>query len=69
MHGAKVRGDAETSKLAGERAIQAAGCRHLVFRTSWVYASRGKNFLLTIMRLVKERPEVKVVDNQHGAPT
>ena len=57
------------SKLAGERAIQATGCRHLIFRTSWVYSTRGNNFLLTIQRLAKERPQVKVVDDQRGAPT
>jgi dTDP-4-dehydrorhamnose reductase len=58
-----------TSKLAGERAIQATGCRHLIFRTSWVYSTRGTNFLLTIQRLAKERREIEVVDDQHGAPT
>jgi dTDP-4-dehydrorhamnose reductase len=57
------------SKLAGEKAIQGTGCHHLIFRTSWVYASRGKNFLLTILRLAKERPELQVLDDQHGAPT
>jgi dTDP-4-dehydrorhamnose reductase len=57
------------SKLAGERAIQASGCRHLMLRTSWVYAARGRNFLLTMLRLGIERPELKVVDDQRGAPT
>jgi len=57
------------SKLAGERAIAAAGCRHFVFRTSWVYGARGKNFLLTILRAARERPELRVVDDQRGAPT
>ena len=57
------------SKLAGERAIAASGADHLIFRTSWVYANRGKNFLLTILRLAKEKPELRVVADQFGAPT
>ena len=57
------------SKLAGERAIQAVGVPHLIFRTSWVYGARGKNFLLTMLRLSKEREELRVVADQIGAPT
>lgn len=57
------------SKLAGEQAIAASGCRHLIFRTSWVYGTRGKNFLLTMLRLGRERGELNVVADQHGAPT
>jgi len=57
------------SKLEGERAIQASGCRHLILRTSWVYGLRGKNFLLTILRLAREGRELRVVDDQIGAPT
>ena len=57
------------SKLEGERLIQASGCRHLILRTSWVYGTRGTNFLLTILRLARERPELRVVDDQIGAPT
>lgn len=57
------------SKLAGEQAIAASGCRHLVFRTSWVYGATGKNFMLTMLRLMRERPEVRVVNDQFGAPT
>jgi dTDP-4-dehydrorhamnose reductase len=57
------------TKLAGERAIQAVGVPHLILRTSWVYGARGKNFLLTILRLAKERDELKIVDDQIGAPT
>lgn len=57
------------SKLEGERAIAASGCRYLILRTSWVYGPRGKNFYLTMLRLAKERSELKVVDDQVGAPT
>lgn len=57
------------SKLAGDRAIAASGCRHFIFRTSWVYGARGSNFLLTILRAARERPELRVVDDQRGAPT
>ncbi|WP_188131051.1 dTDP-4-dehydrorhamnose reductase [Paraburkholderia panacisoli] len=57
------------SKLAGERAIAESGCAYLVFRTSWVYGRRGKNFLLTMLRLGAERPELRVVADQIGAPT
>lgn len=57
------------TKLEGERAIAAAGCRHLVFRTAWVYGLRGSNFLLTMRRLMRERPELKIVADRIGAPT
>jgi dTDP-4-dehydrorhamnose reductase len=57
------------SKLAGEQAIAAAGVPHLILRTSWVYGMRGKNFLLTMLRLARERDELRVVSDQHGAPT
>ncbi len=57
------------SKLAGEQAIQATGCRHLIFRTSWVYGRHGKNFLRTIQRLAALKAELTVVDDQIGAPT
>lgn len=57
------------TKLDGERAIQATGCRRLIFRTSWVYAARGGNFVKTILRLARERDELKIVADQIGAPT
>lgn len=57
------------SKLAGEAGIRAAGCDHMVFRTSWVYSSRGANFLRTILRLAAEREELRIVADQVGAPT
>jgi dTDP-4-dehydrorhamnose reductase len=57
------------TKLAGERAIRAAGGCHLILRTAWVYASRGKNFLNTIVRLAQERKELRIVADQIGAPT
>lgn len=57
------------SKLAGEHAVAAAGASYLTLRTSWVYGARGKNFLLTMLRLAAEREELRVVDDQIGAPT
>ncbi|WP_175791144.1 dTDP-4-dehydrorhamnose reductase [Burkholderia ambifaria] len=57
------------TKLEGEQAIAATGCAHLILRTSWVYGRRGKNFLLTMLKLGKERPELRVVSDQVGAPT
>ena len=57
------------SKLEGERAIAASGGRHWIFRTSWVYAPRGKNFLLNILRLAREGKPLRVVADQFGAPT
>ncbi|QKF50807.1 dTDP-4-dehydrorhamnose reductase [Pseudomonas graminis] len=57
------------SKLAGERAIAAAGGQHLILRTSWVYSLTGRNFLLTMQRLLQEREKLSIVADQIGAPT
>lgn len=57
------------SKLAGEQAIIASGCKHLIFRTSWVYGARGNNFAKTMLRLAGEREILNVIDDQVGAPT
>lgn len=58
-----------SSKLAGEQAIVASGVAHLILRTSWVYSTHGKNFLLTMRRLAQEREELGIVSDQFGAPT
>jgi dTDP-4-dehydrorhamnose reductase len=57
------------TKLGGERAIQASGALHLIFRTEWVYATQGRNFLLTILRLATQKQELRIVADQVGSPT
>ena len=57
------------SKLAGEQALATSGAAHIVLRTSWVYGATGKNFLLTVVRVARERDEMKIVADQHGSPT
>ena len=57
------------SKLEGERAVQGSGCRYLILRTSWVYASRGQNFVRTVLRLAREGRELRIVGDQTGSPT
>lgn len=57
------------AKLQGDQAIQASGCQHLIFRTSWVYGLHGNNFVKTILRLAQERDQLQVINDQVGAPT
>ncbi len=57
------------TKLAGDRAVEAVGGMYLIFRTSWVYGARGSNFLLTMLRLGQQQPELRIIDDQVGAPT
>lgn len=57
------------SKLAGEKLLAESGAEHMIFRTSWVYGAHGKNFLLTILKAARERERLRVVADQHGAPT
>ena len=57
------------TKLEGEQAIRASGCRHLILRTSWVYGARGGNFARTMLKLAQEREQLRVIDDQVGAPT
>jgi dTDP-4-dehydrorhamnose reductase len=57
------------TKLEGEQAIQASGCKHLILRTSWVYAARGGNFAKTMLKLAQERERLTVIDDQWGSPT
>lgn len=57
------------TKLHGEEAIIASGCKHLIFRTSWVYAARGNNFAKTMLKLAQTRDALNVINDQFGAPT
>ena len=57
------------SKLAGEQALRQTGAAHLIVRSSWIYGSTGKNFLRTVLRVARERDAMRIVDDQHGAPT
>ncbi|MEI6490980.1 MAG: dTDP-4-dehydrorhamnose reductase [Verrucomicrobiota bacterium] len=57
------------TKLAGEQSVVRSGCRHLIFRTSWVYSAKGKNFARTILKLAAERETLSVISDQTGAPT
>jgi dTDP-4-dehydrorhamnose reductase len=57
------------TKLDGEKAIVASGCKYLIFRTSWVYAARGGNFAKTMLRLAQEREKLTIINDQYGAPT
>lgn len=57
------------TKLDGEKAIQTSGCNYLIFRTSWVFAARGSNFVSKILRMAQEREKLTVINDQHGAPT
>ncbi len=58
-----------TTKLQGEQLIQASHCKHLIFRTSWVFGARGNNFAKTMLRLAKERDSLNVINDQIGSPT
>ena len=58
-----------STKLEGEKAVINSGCKHLIFRTSWVYSARGENFIKTMIRLAQSRDHLSVIDDQFGAPT